>query len=63
MLIISIKRLRIQAKLTQEDVAKALNIRQSTVSMWENGKNVPRSEMLPKIARLFDCTIDELFVG
>lgn len=57
----AIKKLRIQSKLTQSELAKLLGVRQSTVAMWESGKNAPRSETLPKIAKLFGCQIDDLF--
>ena len=32
---------------TQQEVAKTLGIRASTVSKWENGKTMPRVEKLP----------------
>ena len=54
------KELRDLAKLQQVDVAKILNVEQSTVSMWENGNSLPRADMLPKIAALYNCTVDEL---
>ena len=46
--------------LTQEEVAKTLGIDQSTVALWEKGKTKPRAQLLPKIAALYQCSIDEL---
>lgn len=56
-----IKRLRIQAKLTQMQVAEAVQVDRSTVSYWESGTAMPRSELLPRLADLFGCTIDALY--
>ena len=52
---------RLTTKLTQEDVARHLSIRRTTVSMWETGEAMPRADMLPKIAKLYGCTIDDLY--
>ncbi len=51
---------RILAKLTQLEVAKQLDITQGAVSQWEKGAGFPRTELLPLIASLYGCTIDEL---
>ena len=47
--------------LTQDAVAQALNISRTTVTMWESGKVNPTADKLPAIAKLYGCTIDELF--
>lgn len=56
-----IKDLRMLKKLTQEDLATKLNVERSTVAMWESGSALPRAEKLPEIARVLDCTIDQLY--
>ena len=48
------------AGLTQEDVAKELNISGAAVCQWENGKTVPDARKLPQIAKLYGCSVDEL---
>ncbi len=45
---------------TQEEVAKLLMVDRSTISKWESGESLPRAELLPKLAQLYGCTIDEL---
>ena len=45
---------------TQREVAEALGIKSSAVSKWENGLAKPRASLLPSIAKLYNCTIDEL---
>lgn len=52
---------RLKAGLTQEEVAKHLGVRQATISWWESGRGFPKAQKLPAIARLYGCSIDELF--
>lgn len=57
----SIKICRERAELRQEDVANAMQIDRSTVAKWETGESMPRADKLPDLARLFGCSIDDLF--
>ena len=41
---ISIAAARVDARKTQEDVAKALHVSKQTVGSWENGKTSPSVE-------------------
>lgn len=56
----SFTRLREKAGLTQKQAAAALGVDQSAISFWETGANNPRAALLPKIATLYGCTVDEL---
>lgn len=56
----NIKNMRKNSGMTQKKLANELQIAQSTVAMWETGENTPRTMMLPKIAKVLDCTVDEL---
>lgn len=56
----NIKNMRNNMGMTQKMLADKLQIAQSTVAMWETGENAPRTMMLPKIAKVLDCTVDEL---
>lgn len=49
--------------LTQDAVAAELGVTRSAVAMWESGKSFPRAELLPRLAKLLECTVDELFVS
>lgn len=53
-------RLRKEKNITQAELAKKLNIRQTTVSSWENGISVPDYPTLIKLADFFDVSIDYL---
>lgn len=55
------KALRLKRKLRQEDIAEPLGISRVAVAKWEANVADPRSEMLPKIAKLLKCKIDDLF--
>lgn len=46
--------------LTQNQLAKSLNISFQSVSKWENGASYPDIEMLPKLAAALGTTIDGL---
>ena len=59
----NIKEAREKAGLTQQDLANELGVGQSTVAMWETQKSLPRTDKLPALAKILDCTIDELLKG
>lgn len=52
---------RIRANLTQEAAAVKFGVDQSTIHAWETGKWLPRAAMLPKVAEVYHCTVDDLF--
>ena len=52
--------LRRSLGLTQESVARALDVSIAAVSKWECGQSYPDIELLPKIAALFDVSVDYL---
>lgn len=52
--------LRKQADMSQTQLAKKLNVSNKTVSKWECGKSVPDIEVLSKISKLFNISIDEI---
>lgn len=51
---------RKNAHLTMAEVAKALDVTLAAVSMWESGKTKPRTALLPKLAKIYGVTVDEL---
>lgn len=56
-----IKELRLSKSMTQEQLALAVGVSRTTVTMWEAGESMPTSNKLPKLAQVLGCTIDELF--
>lgn len=51
------------AGLTQVQLAKKMNVDQSAVSLWESGKTVPLRKYRKKLAKILDCTVDELLAS
>lgn len=52
---------RKETALTQSEVAERIGVSQNTVCTWEIGTRRVPVEFLPKLARLYGCTIEELF--
>ena len=52
---------RRRANIRQVELASAMNVNQSTISMWESGSSAPAADKLPKLAQILGCTIDALF--
>lgn len=46
---------------TRTEVANALGIALSTLTMYENNKRVPRDDLKVRIARYYGISIEELF--
>ena len=57
----TIKALRTQKRVTQEQTAAHLGVSCQAVSKWETGASLPDVTLLPAIAAYFGVTIDELF--
>ena len=56
----TIKQLRQEQDITQEQLADALGITSRAVSQWENGRTAPDISQLPALANFFDVTTDRL---
>ncbi len=56
-----IKELRKKKGMTQEQLAEDLHISPQAISKWETGQSSPDVDMLPKLAYLFDTSLDDLF--
>ena len=57
----AVKKLRMDRKVTQEEVAEYLGISFQAVSKWETGTTMPDITLLPEIAAFFGVRIDDLF--
>lgn len=55
-----IKKLREDAGLTQEELAKKLGVSRPSVGMWENKRSRPRLDKLTQLADLFGVPVSEL---
>ena len=63
MLAKQIKILRINAGMSQSQLAEKLNVSPSAVGMYEQGRRVPSVDLLILLARLFNVSLDYLIIG
>lgn len=56
-----IKRKRLEANLTQKELAEILGVCKQTVCEWEKGRSVPRHKTLVKLTNALNTTAEELF--
>ncbi len=56
----NLKEARKFCNFTQSEVAKQLNVVDSCYANWEQGRTEPNIEMLRKLSKIFNITIDEL---
>ncbi len=56
----NLKNLRKQKGYSQEELADRLGVVRQTISKWEKGQSVPDSEMLMKLADIFEVPVSQL---
>lgn len=56
-----LKELRENAKLTQEAFGEMFGVTSNAVYSWEKGKTQPSIEVIKKIAKYYDVSVDYLF--
>ena len=56
----NIKAIREERGYSQEELAKKLNVAQSTIGMWESGKRTPKLYELNRLARVLKITVNRL---
>ena len=59
----SIKKLRQEKKLSQEELAEKLYVTRQAVSNWENGKTQPDIDTITKLANIFDVSVERIIYG
>ncbi len=57
----NLRKLRLEKKLTQEQIAILLGVSAQSVSRWETSATLPDVMLLPEIARLYGVLVDDLF--
>lgn len=58
----NLKRHLAAAKMSQVELAKALGVAQSSVSLWLNGATAPRADMLDKICKVLGLSRGDLIL-
>lgn len=52
-----LKNIREENGLTQEELAKKMDISQRTISSWECDRNIPDMNTYKRLCEIYDCTI------
>ena len=55
-----IKQLRNERKLSQPELAKAINVSNGVISFWENDINEPKASLIIKLSAYFGVSTDYL---
>lgn len=57
----SIKEFRKKKQLSQCDLAKLMNIKQNTISQWENDIRIPNVRQALRLAEILETTVESLY--
>lgn len=58
-----IKERRCSKSLTQSELAEIMGLSRAAISRWETGNGLPSIEMIDKLARILEITLDEIVKG
>lgn len=59
---ISLAAARVNAKMTQDDVAKALHVGKQTIVNWEKGATEPKISQIRQLSELYKIPTDNIFL-
>lgn len=59
---ISLAAARVNAEMTQEDVAKEMHVSKNTVVNWEKGKSEPTISQSRKLSKLYNMPLEYIFL-
>lgn len=59
----SFRSARIKAGMSVSQVVASLGVSDAAVYQWETGETFPSTRRLPEIAKLYNCTVDDLLKG
>lgn len=62
MLQISLAAARVNAEMTQEQVAEKMKVDRSTVRRWEKGDKIPGYDESKKLSELYNMPLDYIFL-
>lgn len=51
------RRLRVEAGLSQSEIAREVGVTSSAVALWESGKRVPRGEAAVRYAKVLESLL------
>ena len=53
----------VNAGMTQEEVATAMNVDRTTVIRWEKAKKIPNYDESERLSKLYRIPLDNIFFG
>ena len=53
--------IELRGTISREEVAKAIGVSVSAISMYENGERIPRDDIKIKLSRYYNRTVQEIF--
>lgn len=53
--------MRRRAGITVAQLAERLSVTRATIYFWEQGRYLPNAGLLPELAEILGCSIDDLF--
>lgn len=56
-----IKEFRKKKKMTQTDLASIMNVKQNTISQWENGERIPNVLQVLRMSEILETTAESLY--
>ena len=59
---ISLAAARVNAGLTQEEVAKAMKVGKQTIVSWEKGNSEPKMSQSRELSELYNIPLDYIFL-
>ena len=59
---ISLAAARVNANMTQEDVAKIMGVTRHSIANWENGKTIPGIPEIEMLCRIYNIPQDYIFL-
>lgn len=59
---ISLASARVNAEMTQEEVAKHMNVGKQTIVSWEKGTSEPKMSQGRELSKLYGIPIDYIFL-
>lgn len=60
---ISLAAARVNAGMTQDDVAKAIHVSKNTIVKWEKGETEPSIQTARELSELYKFPIENIFFG
>lgn len=57
----NIKNFRRKRKLSQKELGMKMNVKQNTISQWENDLRIPNIKQGLKLAQVLETTVENLY--